>query len=117
MVAPAAAAGPGLPSGNVTFVVTDVEGSTGLFHRLGDRYPPLLEAHRRLIRAAVSAHGGSEVNTSGDGLFLAFGDAAEAVAACADAQHALRGLSLAGGGTAAGAHGAAHRRGRPDPRG
>jgi predicted ATPase/DNA-binding SARP family transcriptional activator len=79
----------GLPSGNVTFVITEVEGSTGLFRRLGDRYPPLLEEHRRLIRAGVAGHGGSEVDTSGDGLFLAFGDAAEAVAACVDAQRAL----------------------------
>jgi predicted ATPase/DNA-binding SARP family transcriptional activator len=89
VVGPAAPAGPGLPSGNVTFVFTDVEGSTGLFRRLGDRYPPLLEEHRRLIRAAMAGHGGSEVNTGGDGLFLAFGDAAEAVAACVDAQRAL----------------------------
>ena len=82
-------AGQGLPSGNVTFVFTDVEGSTGLFRRLGDRYPPLLQEQRRLIRAAVAGHGGSEVDTRGDGLFLAFGDAGEAVAACVDAQRAL----------------------------
>ena len=83
------ATGPGLPSGNVTFVFTDVEDSTGLFVRLGDRFPPLLEEHRRLLRAAVSAHGGSEVDTRGDGFFLAFGDAAEAAAACVDAQRAM----------------------------
>ncbi len=79
----------GLPSGNVTFVFTDVEGSTALFRRLGGRFPPLLEEQRRLIRAAVSAHGGAEVNTAGDGLFLAFADAAHAVAACVDAQRTL----------------------------
>ncbi len=89
MVGPAGTSGPGLPSGNVTFVFTEVEGSTGLFRRLGERYPPLLKEHRRLIRAAVADHGGSEVDTRGDGLFLAFGDAAEAVAACVDAQRAL----------------------------
>ncbi len=89
MVGPAGTSGPGLPSGNVTFVFTEVEGSTGLFRRLGERYPPLLKEHRRLIRAAVADHGGSEVDTRGDGLFLAFGDAAEAVAGCVDAQRAL----------------------------
>ena len=117
VVGPARAPGPGMPSGNVTFVVTDVEGSTGLFHRLGNLYPPLLEAHRRLIRAAVSAHGGSEVSTSGDGLLLAFGDAAEAAAACVDAQRALVAYPWPAGGTTAGAHGAAYRGGCPDPGG
>jgi predicted ATPase/DNA-binding SARP family transcriptional activator len=86
---PPAPVGQGLPSGNVTFVFTDVEGSTALFLRWGDRYPPLLDEHRRLVRTAVSDHGGSEVDTRGDGLFLAFSDAAEAVAACVDAQRAL----------------------------
>jgi predicted ATPase/class 3 adenylate cyclase len=75
-----------LPAGNVTFVFTDVEDSTGLFRRLGGRFPALLEEQRRLIRTAVLAREGSEVNTAGDGLFLAFADAAQAVAACVDAQ-------------------------------
>jgi predicted ATPase/class 3 adenylate cyclase len=83
----------GLPAGNVTFVFTDVEGSTRLFRHLGDRYPPLLDEYRRVMRAAVSAHDGCEVKTEGDGFFLAFGDAAQAVAACVDAQQALAGHS------------------------
>ena len=89
MAGPAGTTGPGLPSGNVTFVFTEVEGSTGLFRRLRDRYPPLLEEQRHLIRTAVAGHRGLDVNTGGDGLLLAFADAAEAVAACVDAQRAL----------------------------
>jgi predicted ATPase/class 3 adenylate cyclase len=79
----------GPPSGNVTFLFTDIEGSTRIFRRLGEEFVGLLEEHRQLIRAAVAAHGGFEVQTEGDGFFLAFADAASAVAACVDAQIAL----------------------------
>lgn len=85
--------GPGsaraLPSGTVTFVFSDVEGSTGLFRRLGDRYRPLLTEYRRIVGAAVADHGGVEVESEGDGLFLAFGDAVEALRACTDAQREM----------------------------
>ena len=50
-----------LPSGIVTFVFSDVEGSTRLFHRIGDRFPPLLERHREILRDSWSAFGGAEV--------------------------------------------------------
>lgn len=79
-----------LPSGMVTFVLTDVEGSTRLFRRIGDRYPPLLERHRELLRAVWAAHGGHEVATEGDSFFVAFADATAAVDACAHAQRTLR---------------------------
>lgn len=79
----------GLPSGLVTFVFTDVEGSTRLFQRLGDRFIAMLEEHRVVVRAAVAARGGVVLNTEGDGFFIAFGDAAAAVEACLDAQLAL----------------------------
>jgi predicted ATPase/class 3 adenylate cyclase len=73
----------------VTFLFTDIEGSTRLFHRLGASYDGVLEAHRQLIRAAVAGHGGFEVNSEGDGFLFAFADAAGAVEACVDAQRAL----------------------------
>jgi predicted ATPase/class 3 adenylate cyclase/tetratricopeptide (TPR) repeat protein len=78
-----------LPSGTVTFCFTDIEGSTKLFHRLGDVYVDLLEQHRVIVRAAVRAHDGVEVNSEGDGFFFAFPSAAEAVAAALDAQRGL----------------------------
>jgi len=79
----------GLPSGLVTFVLTDIEGSTRLFRELGDAYPSLLANHYKLLRAAVGDHGGAEVGTEGDSLLVAFPDAAEAVAACLEGQLAL----------------------------
>ena len=78
-----------LPAGKVTFVFTDIEESTRLFHRVGDRYPLLLERHRRILRDAWAAHGGAEVRTEGDAFFVAFGDASAALAACAAGQAAL----------------------------
>jgi predicted ATPase/class 3 adenylate cyclase len=79
----------GLPSGMVTFVFTDLEGSTQLFRRIGDRYPPVLERHRELLRSVWQAHGGHELITDGDSFFLAFADAADALGACAQAQRVL----------------------------
>jgi predicted ATPase/class 3 adenylate cyclase len=78
-----------LPSGLVTFVFTDIEGSTRLFRRIGDRYPPLLARHHEILRAAWVATGGYEVKTDGDAFFVAFADATAAVEACAQAQRAL----------------------------
>ena len=78
-----------LPTGTVTFLFTDIEGSTQLLHELGDRYADVLAEHRRLLREACSAHGGIEVDTQGDALFVAFHRATDAVAAAADGQRAL----------------------------
>lgn len=80
-----------LPSGIVTFVFTDIEGSTRLLHLLGDRYVEMLERHREILRAACSAHRGHEVRTEADSFFAAFDDATDAMAACFDAQLALAG--------------------------
>jgi class 3 adenylate cyclase len=80
-----------LPSGAVTFLFTDIEGSTRLLTELGEAYAKALEEHRRALRAAFGAHGGVEVDTQGDAFFFAFDEAAEAVAAAADAQAALEG--------------------------
>jgi class 3 adenylate cyclase/DNA-binding SARP family transcriptional activator len=76
----------GLPTGTVTFLFTDIEGSTRLLHRLGDRYPELLDAHFRVLRHATTASGGHEVHTSGDGMFAVFEDAASALTAAVTAQ-------------------------------
>ena len=85
---------PGLPAGTVTtvtFLFTDVEGSTRLVKQLRDRYPAVLDDHRRLVREAFSRHGGEEVDTQGDAFFYVFARARDAAAAAADAQRALQG--------------------------
>jgi predicted ATPase/class 3 adenylate cyclase len=78
-----------LPAGVVTFVMTDIEGSTRLFRELGERYVELLATHQGLLRAPFLNHGGVEVGTEGDALFFVFPDAAKAVAACLEGQRAL----------------------------
>ncbi len=80
---------PPLPSGVVTFVMTDIEGSTRLFRNLGDAYVAVLATHHSLLRAAFGDHGGVEVGTEGDSLLVAFPDAPAAVAACIEGQRAL----------------------------
>jgi predicted ATPase/class 3 adenylate cyclase len=84
-------------SGTVTFLFTDIEGSTRLLQQLGEDWPPMLERHRALIRAAVAAQDGEELSTEGDSFFVAFGRATGAVAAAADAQRALTSEAWAGG--------------------
>jgi YVTN family beta-propeller protein len=92
------AAGPGgtlhramadLPSGAVTFVLTDIEGSTRLVRQLRDRYGEVLTEHQRLLRETFSKHDGHEIDTQGDAFFYAFGSANEAVQAAVEAQQAL----------------------------
>ena len=78
-----------LPAGRVTFLFTDIEGSTRLLRALGDRYAGVLTDHRRLLRATFTRHGGVEVDTQGDSFFVAFSDASEALAAAKDGQRAL----------------------------
>jgi predicted ATPase/class 3 adenylate cyclase len=78
-----------LPSGTVTLLFTDIEGSTVLAERLGDRWPGALGEHNRILREAFSAHGGIELGAEGDALFVAFTSAVEAAAAAAAAQRAL----------------------------
>jgi YVTN family beta-propeller protein len=77
-------------AGTVTFLFTDVEGSTRLVRQLRDRYPGVLADHRRLVRAAFAQHGGEEVDTQGDAFFYVFSRARDAAAAAADAQRALQ---------------------------
>ena len=81
-----------LPTGTVTFLFTDVEGSTKLLHELGaERYAEVLAEHRRVLRDAFVRHGGVEVDTQGDAFFVAFPHASSAVAAAEDAQVRLAG--------------------------
>jgi class 3 adenylate cyclase len=78
-----------IPSGTVTFVFTDIEGSTKLLQELGDDYASVVRDHRRLVRDAFTARGGAEVDTQGDAFFFSFPRARDAVAAAVGAQRAL----------------------------
>jgi len=78
-----------LPSGTVTLLFTDIEGSTRLLHELGERYADVLADHRRVVRDAFSRTGGVEVDTQGDAFFVAFARASDAVAAARDSQDML----------------------------
>ncbi len=68
-----------LPTGTVTFLFTDIEGSTRLLEQSPGAFPEILDAHHRLLREAVSANGGVEISTEGDAFFVAFSTAPEAV--------------------------------------
>ena len=80
---------PRLPTGTVTLLLTDVEGSIRLVRELGSRYSSLLADHRRILGGAFRRHGGVEVAARGESLFYAFATASEAVAAAADGLDAL----------------------------
>nr|MBA2641800.1 hypothetical protein [Actinomycetota bacterium] len=81
---------PNLPTGTVTFLFTDVEGSTKLLHEIGDEaYSHVLSEHHRLCREAWVEHGGVEVDTAGDAFFVAFSRPSAALAAATTAQAAL----------------------------
>ena len=99
-----------LPSGTVTFLFTDVEGSTKLLHELGaEEYADALTEHRRILREAFGAHGGVEVDTQGDAFFVAFPTAPGALAA------ADRGAARTRVGPDPRAHGHPHRHARTWP--
>ena len=78
-----------LPSGTVTFLFTDIEGSTTLVRQLRERYRDVLATHREILRGAVAEAGGSEIDTQGDSFFFVFPRAREAVLAAANAQRGL----------------------------
>jgi class 3 adenylate cyclase len=77
------------PQGTVTFLFTDIEESTELVRRLGERYADLLGEHRRLLRAAFSEHGGWEIDTQGDAFFVAFDRVKDSILAAVAAQRSL----------------------------
>ena len=78
-----------LPTGTVTFLFTDIEGSTRLLAELGDAYAEVLEWHAGVLRHAIAEHGGTEIGTEGDSFFAVFPSAIGAVAAVVEAQRAL----------------------------
>jgi class 3 adenylate cyclase len=78
-----------LPGGTVTFLFTDIEGSTRLLQELGDEYAHVVDAHRRIMRDSMSAHGGTEIDTQGDAFFFSFARARDAAVAAVDAQRML----------------------------
>jgi predicted ATPase/Flp pilus assembly protein TadD len=73
-----------LPSGRVTLLFTDVEGSTRLLHELGDGYADVLADHRRTLREAFARHHGTEVDTQGDAFFFVFPTADAAISAAGE---------------------------------
>ena len=79
----------GLPGGAVTFLFTDIEGSTRLVKALRERYGQVLGEHRRLVRAAIAGHTGYEVDTQGDAFFVAFGSEKQAVLCALEIQRTL----------------------------
>ena len=78
-----------LPGGTVTFLFTDIEGSTRLLQELGDDYGQVVADHRRLLREIFKGAGGNEVDTQGDAFFYSFPRARDAVRAAVDGQRAL----------------------------
>jgi class 3 adenylate cyclase len=78
-----------LPSGTVTFLFTDIEGSTQLLRDLGDGYANVLGDERRILCAALTSSGGTEIDAQGDAFFFSFTRARDAVTAAVNAQRAL----------------------------
>jgi class 3 adenylate cyclase len=74
----------------LTFLFTDIEGSTALLRRVGEGvYAQVLAGHHAVIRSALAAHGGREIGTQGDGFFVVFSSPREGVAAVLDMQQGL----------------------------
>jgi class 3 adenylate cyclase len=78
-----------LPTGTVTLLFTDIEGSTRLLQRAGEQYADVLQTCRRMLRAVFHQYHGHEVDTQGDAFFVAFARASDAVSAAVTAQRAL----------------------------
>jgi class 3 adenylate cyclase len=86
---PAARPAAPLPTGTVTFLFTDIQGSTRLLQELGDRYAAVRDEHAAIVRQAVEAGGGVEVSTEGDSFFVAFPSPVGGVRAAVAAQRGL----------------------------
>ena len=78
-----------LPQGTVTLLFTDIEGSTSLLQRVGERYADVLEACQHLLRTAFHHYHGHEIDTQGDAFFIVFARASDALSAAVDAQRSL----------------------------
>jgi predicted ATPase/class 3 adenylate cyclase len=81
-----------LPEGTVTFLFTDIEGSTALVVQLGEDYRAVLDTHHRVLRESFRSHDGVEVSTEGDAFFVVFTRAPQAVAAAVDVQRSMSGV-------------------------
>ncbi len=90
---------PSVPQGTVTFVFTDIEGSTDHLKRLGDRYVEVVAAHRRILREEFGRRNGVEIDTQGDAFFFSFARARDAVASAVAAQQRLASHDWPGGAT------------------
>jgi RimJ/RimL family protein N-acetyltransferase/class 3 adenylate cyclase len=88
--------GVAFPGGTVTFLFTDIEGSTRLLQELGDEYGEVVADHRRILRDIFQKAGGHEVDTQGDAFFYSFTRARDAVGAAVDGQRALAGHTWPG---------------------
>ena len=86
-----------LPTGTLTLLFSDIEGSTSLLKGLGPRWGDALSAQRRILREAFAAHQGVEMGTEGDSFFVVFTSAQEALAAAIEAQRRLGGHDWPGG--------------------
>jgi class 3 adenylate cyclase len=88
-----------LPAGTVTFVFSDIEGSTALMKRFGAGYAELIADHRRIVRETFGRHQGIEIDTQGDSFFFAFARARDAVAAAVELQRTHAEYEWPGGET------------------
>ena len=79
-----------LPTGTLTLLFSDIEGSTALLHGLGPRWGEALSAQRRILRAAFAQHDGHELGTEGDSFFVVFASAQQALQAAIDAQRGMQ---------------------------
>jgi class 3 adenylate cyclase len=79
-----------LPTGTVTFLFTDIEGSTRLLKQLGQSYETVLADHQRILRECFAAHEGREVDTQGDSFFVAYSRAGDAVASARGSARSCR---------------------------
>jgi class 3 adenylate cyclase len=79
----------GFPTGTMTLLFTDIEGSTQLLQQVGERYAHILTECRRMLRTAFMHYNGSEVDTQGDAFFVVFARATDAVLAAVTVQRAL----------------------------
>ena len=89
VAAPSSTSQPSVPTGTVTFVFTDVEGSTALVKKLGDGYGELLEQHHRVLRTVFGGSEGHEIDTQGDAFFFTFRRARDAVRAAVEVQRTV----------------------------